>query len=118
MPSTFVAVYNSDIVLESITVYGHAGVKKIGEGYEVCIAISTLTQAMYVSLLSVVGKKNLSLKKSDAFINFELNSFNKLDYNKQNEYKIISNGYLVGIRALIDEYPDFIKYKEELRNGT
>lgn len=113
MSSTITVVYNSNNILESITVCGHAGIKKSGEGYEVCIAISTLTQAMYISLLNIVGKKYLLLKKDDAFINLKIGNFDELDYNKQNEYKIVSDGYLIAIKSLIKEYPDFIKYKEE-----
>ena len=113
MSSTFVAVYTDSNILESITVYGHAGIKKVGEGYEVCIAISTLTQAMYLSLLNIVGKECLSFEKKDAYLSFKISNFDSLDYDKRNKYKIVSDGYLFGIRSLIKEYPDFIKYKEE-----
>ena len=49
--------YNSDGIIEYISVDGHAGVKKVGEGYEVCIALSSITQAMSRALISKVGKK-------------------------------------------------------------
>ena len=46
--SSFVnVVYDIESIIQSITVEGHAGIKKSGEGYEVCIALSALTQAMY-----------------------------------------------------------------------
>ena len=33
---------------------------------------------------------------------------------KKEKYKIVSEGYLIGIKELIKEYPDYIKYKEEI----
>ena len=33
--------YNVYGIIEYISVNGHAGIKKIGEGYEVCIALFT-----------------------------------------------------------------------------
>ncbi|ASJ22030.1 ribosomal-processing cysteine protease Prp [Brachyspira hampsonii] len=118
MASSVNVVYNIESIIQSITVEGHAGIKKSGEGYEVCIALSTLTQAMYRALLSIVGNKFLKYKINDGFLSLELVNFDKLENNKKIEYKIVSNGYLIGIKSLIKEYPDFIKYKEEYKNGT
>ncbi|ADG70939.1 ribosomal-processing cysteine protease Prp [Brachyspira murdochii] len=111
-------VYNSNSIMKCITVEGHAGIKKFGEGYEVCIALSVLTQAMYKALLSTIGKKFLQYKKDDGLLSLELINFDKLDTDKIKEYELVSNGYLIGIKSLIKEYPDFIKYKEEYKNGT
>ncbi|WP_028329232.1 ribosomal-processing cysteine protease Prp [Brachyspira alvinipulli] len=117
--SSFVnIIYNSEDIIEGITISGHAGIKKSGEGYEVCIALSALSQAMYKALVSIVGKKFLSCNIKDGFLNFELINIDKLENIKKEEYKIVSNGYLIGIKSLIKEYPDFIKYKEEYKNGT
>ena len=117
--SSFVnIVYNRESIIECITISGHAGIKKSGEGYEVCIALSTLSQAMYKALLSIVGRKFLNYKTADGFLNLELININKLESSKKEEYKIVSNGYLIGIKSLIKEYPDYIKYREEYKNGT
>ena len=100
MASLVHIVYNSNSIMKCITVEGHAGIKKSGEGYEVCIALSVLTQAMYKALLSTIGKKFLEYKTDDGLLSLELIN------------------YLIGIKSLIKEYPDFIKYKEEYKNGT
>ncbi|CRF34209.1 hypothetical protein BRSU_1944 [Brachyspira suanatina] len=117
--SSFVnVVYDIESIIQSITVEGHAGIKRSGEGYEVCIALSALTQAMYKALLSIVGNRFLKYKINDGFLSLEVVNFYKLENDKKIEYKIVSNGYLIGIKSLIKEYPDFIKYKEEYKNGT
>ena len=118
MASFVKAVYNSESIIESLTIEGHAGIKKAGEGYEVCIALSTLSQALYRALLVYVGKKFLKYRTYDGGLSLELINFNELEADKKQEYKIVSNGYLIGIKSLIKEYPDFIKYKEEYKNGT
>lgn len=105
--------YNSDGIIEYISVDGHAGVKKVGEGYEVCIALSSITQAMSRALISKVGKKHLIYKIEDANLSLRLKDFDKLEESEKKEYKIVSEGYLIGIKELIKEYPDYIKYKEE-----
>lgn len=112
--ASFVNVkYNAKGIVEYISVNGHAGVKKVGEGYEVCIALSSITQAMYRALAGIVGREHLIYKIEDANLSLRLKDFDKLEENKRNEYKIVSEGYLVGIKELIKEYPDYIKYKEE-----
>ena len=105
--------YNSDGIIEYISVDGHAGVKKVGEGYEICIALSSITQAMSRALISKVGKKHLIYKIEDANLSLRLKDFDKLEESEKKEYKIVSEGYLIGIKELIKEYPDYIKYKEE-----
>lgn len=105
--------YNSEGIIEYISVDGHAGIKKIGEGYEVCIALSSITQAMQRALISKVGKKYLICKIENASLSLILKDFDKLEDGKKKEYKIVSEGYLIGIKELIKEYPDYIKYKEE-----
>ena len=104
MSSIVNVIYNSESIIESLTIQGHAGIKKSGEGYEVCIALSTLSQALYRASLVIIGKRFLKYKIDDGLLSLEL--------------KIVSNGYLIGIKSLIKEYPDFIKYKEEYKNGT
>lgn len=112
--ASFVNVkYNAKGIVEYISINGHAGVKKVGEGYEVCIALSSITQAMYRALVGIVGREYLIYKIEDANLSLRLKDFDKLEENKKNEYKIVSEGYLVGIKELIKEYPDYIKYKEE-----
>lgn len=112
--ASFVNVkYNAKGIIEYISVNGHAGVKKVGEGYEVCIALSSITQAMYRALVGIIGREHLIYKIEDANLSLRLKDFDKLEENKRNEYKIVSEGYLVGIKELIKEYPDYIKYKEE-----
>lgn len=105
--------YNSDGIIEYISVDGHAGVKKVGEGYEVCIALSSITQAMSRALISKVGKRHLIYKIENANLSLRLKDFDKLEESEKKEYKIVSEGYLIGIKELIKEYPDYIKYKEE-----
>ena len=105
--------YNSDGIIEYISVDGHAGVKKVGEGYEVCIALSSITQAMSRALISKVGKGHLIYKIESANLSLRLKDFDKLEESEKKEYKIVSEGYLIGIKELIKEYPDYIKYKEE-----
>ena len=105
--------YNSDGIIEYISVDGHAGVKKVGEGYEVCIALSSITQAMSRALISKVGKGHLIYKIDNANLSLRLKDFDKLEESEKKEYKIVSEGYLIGIKELIKEYPDYIKYKEE-----
>lgn len=111
--ASFVNVYyNGENIIEYISIEGHAGVKKIGEGYEVCIALSAITQAMSNALISIVGKKHLICKIDDGSLSFRIKDFDKLEESKKNEYKIVSEGYLTGIKELIKQYPDYIKYKE------
>lgn len=105
--------YNSDGIIEYISVDGHAGVKKVGEGYEVCIALSSITQAMSRTLIRKVGKRHLIYKIENANLSLRLKDFDKLEESEKKEYKIVSEGYLIGIKELIKEYPDYIKYKEE-----
>ena len=105
--------YNMEGIIEYISVDGHAGVKKVGEGYEVCIALSSITQAMSRALISKVGKGHLIYKIESANLSLRLKDFDKLEESEKKEYKIVSEGYLIGIKELIKEYPDYIKYKEE-----
>ena len=118
MSSIVNVIYNSESIIENLTIQGHAGIKKSGEGYEVCIALSTLSQALYRASLVIIGKRFLKYKIDDGLLSLELINFDKLESDKKEEYKIVSNGYLIGIKSLIKEYPDFIKYKEEYKNGT
>lgn len=118
MASLVRVFYNSDFILECITVEGHAGIKKSGEGYEVCIALSTLTQALYRAVTALFGDSFFKCKIKDGFFSLELINSDKLESSKKKDYKIVSNGYLIGIKSLIKEYPDYIKYKEEYKNGT
>lgn len=106
--------YNVYGIIEYISVNGHAGIKKIGEGYEVCIALSSIMQAMCRALISIIGKRHLIYKIEDANLSLSLKDFDKLEESKKEKYKIVSNGYLIGIKELIKEYPDYIKYKEEI----
>ena len=101
-----------------VTIEGHAGIKKFGEGYEVCIALSALSQAMLSTLTEIVGSKSIKHKINDGYLSFELVGFDKLNKEKAYEYITVSRGYLLGIKSLIKEYPDYVKYKEELKNGT
>ncbi|MBW5391707.1 ribosomal-processing cysteine protease Prp [Brachyspira pilosicoli] len=118
MSSLFSVVYNSDGVIIKVTIEGHAGIKKSGEGYEVCIALSALSQAMLNALTEIVGSKSIKHKINDGYLSFELIRFDKLSKEKAYEYITVSRGYLLGIKSLIKEYPDYVKYKEELKNGT
>ena len=118
MSSLFSVVYNSDGVIIKVTIEGHTGIKKSGEGYEVCIALSALSQAMLNALTEIVGSKSIKHKINDGYLSFELVGFDKLDKEKAYEYITVSRGYLLGIKSLIKEYPDYVKYKEELKNGT
>lgn len=68
---------------------------------------------MQRALISKVGKKYLICKIEDANLSLRLKDFDKLEEDKKKEYKIVSEGYLIGIKELIKEYPDYIKYKEE-----
>ena len=118
MSSLFSVVYNSDGVIIKVTIEGHAGIKKSGEGYEVCIALSALFQAMLNALTEIIGSKSIKHEINDGYLSFELVEFDKLDKEKAYEYITVSRGYLLGIKSLIKEYPDYVKYKEELKNGT
>ena len=118
MSSLFSVVYNSDGVIIKVAIEGHAGIKKSGEGYEVCIALSALSQAMLNALTEIVGSKSIKYKINDGYLSFELIGFDKLNKEKAYEYITVSRGYLLGIKSLIKEYPDYVKYKEELKNGT
>ena len=118
MSSLFSVVYNSDVFIIKVTIEGHAGIKKSGEGYEVCIALSALSQAMLNALTEIVGSKSIKHKINDGYLSFELIGFDKLNKEKAYEYITVSRGYLLGIKSLIKEYPDYVKYKEELKNGT
>ncbi|MEI0610625.1 ribosomal-processing cysteine protease Prp [Brachyspira pilosicoli] len=118
MSSLFSVVYNSDGVIIKVTIEGHAGIKKSGEGYEVCIALSALSQAMLNALTEIIGSKSIKHEINDGYLSFELVEFDKLDKEKAYEYITVSRGYLLGIKSLIKEYPDYVKYKEELKNGT
>ena len=71
-------------------------------------------QAMCRALIIIIGKRNLIYKIEDANLSLKLKDFDKLEESKKQEYEIVSNGYLIGIKELIKEYPDYIKYKEEI----
>lgn len=113
MPAFVKVTYNNENIIEHIQIEGHAGVKRSGEGYEVCIALSAISQAMYRAILSSIGRKYIKYSISNGNLSLYIKNIYKLDDVKKNEYKIISNGYLVGIKSLINEYPDYIKYIEE-----
>ena len=93
--------YNAEGIIEYISVDGHAGIKKIGEGYEVCIALSSIMQAMCRALISIIGKRHLIYKIEDANFSLKLKDFDKLEESKKEKYKIVSEGYLIGIKELI-----------------
>jgi hypothetical protein len=106
--------YSSDKTLLKMEVSGHAGVKEVGRGYEVCIALSALTQGLYKSLSKVIGKKYLSYKRKSGYLLLEFNiqKVNKLSEEDIKNYKIITNAYLIAIKDLSYEYQNFIKYVE------
>lgn len=120
MASSVKVVYDEKNVLIRLYVEGHVCVKGEGKGYMVCIALSTLTQAMYRAVERVIGKNYFIYKISDGSLDFECNlsKFYKLDFTNKEEYKIITKGYLIGLKSLSDEYPEYIKYQEEFLNGT
>ena len=95
MSSLFSVVYNSDGVIIKVTIEGHAGIKKSGEGYEVCIALSALSQAMLNALTEIIGSKSIKHEINDGYLSFELVEFDKLDKEKAYEYITVSRGYFL-----------------------
>ena len=73
---------------------------------------------MLNALTEIIGSKSIKHEINDGYLSFELVEFDKLDKEKAYEYITVSRGYLLGIKSLIKEYPDYVKYKEELKNGT
>ena len=89
MSSIVNVIYNSESIIESLTIQGHAGIKKSGEGYEVCIALSTLSQALYRASLVILGKRFLKYKIDDGLLSLELIHFDKLE-SVFDRYKIFN----------------------------
>ena len=85
--------YNVYGIIEYISVNGHAGIKKIGEGYEVCIALSSIMQAMCRALISIIGKRHLIYKIEDANLSLKLKDFDKLEESKKQEYNIVNTKF-------------------------
>ena len=115
MFSTVNVYYNSDNALTKMSIEGHAGIKEIGKGYETCIALSSLSQGMYKALIKTLGRACLSYKRrhGSLLIEFNIDKINKLSIDNIQFYKSVTKGYLIAIKELSIEYPNFIKYIEE-----
>lgn len=110
-----VNVYYSNNTLAKMTIEGHSGIKETGKGYETCIALSVLSQGMYKALINVLGRKCITYKRrsGELLIEFDIDNINKLSIESIQFYKMVSKGYLIAIKELSAEYPNFIEYIEE-----
>ncbi len=111
MASEIHTFFSSQKLLLELEVKGHAGVKEVGRGYEVCIALSSLTQGLYKSLGKMIGKKYFDYRRKSGYLSLKCKIDALSDENKE-IYKIITNAYLIAIKDLSYEYQNLIKYVE------
>lgn len=101
---------NEKKILRSLIVEGHAGSKN-SEGYEVCIALSSLTQGLCKALIKLIGREYFNYKTESGYLSITLKKDIE-DKNKE-KYRLITESFMTAIKALSFEYQDFIKYNEE-----
>ncbi len=102
--------YNDKGYLTSMIVEGHAGVKG-QEGYEVCIAISTLSQAMVHALKNAIDARLVKLVRKSGYLKFSCKIENAVGYDVY-VYAIISKTFVDSIKDIAKQYEKFIDYKE------
>lgn len=98
---------NDNKILKSLTVKGHAGAKE-SEGYEVCIALSSLTQGLYKALAKLIGKEYFDYKRENGYLSIALKK--NIENCNIEKYELITESFITAIKALSFEYQDFIKY--------
>lgn len=99
--------YNGFIPIQ-ISVEGHAGMKN-KDGYEVCVAVSAISQAMAVALENTSGKAVKYKKKSGMFeLAFDIRKGKKDIY----AHAVVANAFIESIKALAKENKKYIDYKE------
>ncbi len=102
--------YDKRGYLAEMLIEGHAGVKG-QDGYEVCIAISTLSQAMVVALKNVVGVGFVKIIRKSGYLKFSCKTEGFKDYNAYT-YAIISKAFVDSVKDIAKEYNKFVNYKE------
>lgn len=102
--------YDKKGYLAEMLIEGHAGVKG-ADGYEVCIAISTLSQAMVVALKKAVNVGLLKIVRKSGYLKFSCKTESLKGYDVY-IYAIISRAFVDSIRDLAKEYDKFVDYKE------
>ncbi len=91
-------------------VEGHAGVK--GEnGYEVCIAISTLSQAMVVALQNASSARLVKVNRKSGYLKFSCKTEKIEGYNAYT-YAIVGKAFVDSLRDIAKQYDKFVNYKE------
>ncbi len=102
--------YDKRGYLAEMHIEGHAGVKG-QDGYEVCIAISTLSQAMVVALKNVVDVGFVKIVRKSGYLKFSCKTEKFEDYNAY-IYAIISKAFVDSMKDIVRQYNKFVDYKE------
>ncbi len=99
--------------IQGYTVKGHSNYGEYGKDI-VCSAISILAQTALMSVVSVcnIPENEIDYKISDGFLELDMPKI--LDYNNKNEIQIVMKTLEVGIKSIIENYPEYVtlKYRE------
>ncbi len=102
--------YNDKGYLTEMIIEGHAGIKN-DDGYEVCIAISTISQAMVLALQNAVDIRLIKLIRKSGYLKFTCKTENIKDYDVY-VYAIISKAFVDSLKDIALQYKKFVNYKE------
>ncbi|RKD32489.1 ribosomal-processing cysteine protease Prp [Thermohalobacter berrensis] len=96
---------------------GHTGFERSGRDI-LCSAVSTLSQTALIALNEVcdIPEKDIDFKVEDGYL--EVNIPRNLDIEKRMKTDIVLDTMLVGIKALIKEYPEYLTLEfREVKNN-
>ena len=100
---------NKENYIKRYKISGHANYADHGQDI-VCAAVSILGQTILLSLGKVVGlEKDLKYKIQDGFLDVKLPK--EIDNSILEKTQIVLDTFLIGIKSLIDSYPEYIKLK-------
>ena len=102
--------YDKSKFLKEMVIEGHAGIKN-EDGYEVCIAISTISQAMVYALEDAISIMLVKIKRKNGYLRFVCKT-DKLENYDSYVYGIISKAFIDSIKVLAKQYKCYIDYKE------
>lgn len=96
-------------------VSGHSGYADKGEDI-VCAAVSVLAQTVLISLVKVsdIKEKDLDFYLNDEMGILDVNIPKSIDDITKKEAQIILKTFEVGIKSIIESYPEYVtlKYRE------
>ncbi len=98
--------YDEGGILKEMIIEGHAGIKN-DDGYEVCIAISSISQAMIIAIENAIGIGSFRVKRKSGYMKFVCKTDRLNNYDKY-IYAIISNAFVDSIKAFAKQYKKYI----------